>query len=111
MIKFVFYGHTETVAAISAPTPPVIGASWLINNRPVLLTDWQIVSISHGTIVRKSINSQDIFSFAANCATSRRTWTCVPHERSVTSEPSCITWAFDNGIVYSFIGTSSLADR
>ncbi len=79
--------HTETVAEISAPTPPVIGASWLISNLPVLLTDWQIVSISHGTIVRKSINSQDIFSLAAICATSRRTCTCVPHETSVISEP------------------------
>jgi hypothetical protein len=103
--------HTATVAAISAPTPPVIGASWLINNRPVLLTDWQIVSASHGTIVRRSITSQDIFSFAAICATSRGTWTCVPHETRVISEPSLIIWAFDNGIVYSFIGTSSLADR
>jgi hypothetical protein len=50
-------------AAISAPNPPVIGASWLTRSFPVLLTEASTVSLSHGISVLRSMSSQDIPSY------------------------------------------------
>lgn len=75
-------------AEISAPNPPVIGASWLTYNQenlfmrmpltdcirtngsmmltrslPVFRTEASTVSLSHGIRVLRSINSQDIPSY------------------------------------------------
>ena len=44
-------------AAISAPIPHGPNASSTISNRPVLATDWRIVSTSSGATVRGSISS------------------------------------------------------
>jgi len=78
-----------TVAATSCATPPVNGASWLTNSLPVLFTDVTTVSISHGTIVLKSIISHDNpgISASAILAAFSSTYSCGPYPTSVISEP------------------------
>ena len=47
-----------TIAATSAPIPPVMLSSWTMQTLPVLRTDSSRVTESRGLTVRKSITSQ-----------------------------------------------------
>jgi hypothetical protein len=55
-------------AAISAPTPKGLTASWTITARPVFSTEASTASSSQGAMVRKSISSTDTPSFSSRAA-------------------------------------------
>jgi len=72
--------------------------------RPVFLTELMIVSVSMGSIVRRSISSIERLDFSI----AFMHWmTAAPHEIRVTSSPSTTTRALPMGTVYSSSGTSA----
>ncbi len=95
-------------AAISAPTPHIENASSTTSKWPVLATLWAIVSTSKGTIVRRSITSQEIPSAASFSAASTQRWTGVPQLTIVRSVPGRTMLATPNGMKYSPLGTGPL---
>ena len=96
------------LAMISAATPHVLGASFTITHLPVFSTDFVMVSVSNGDLVRTSFISDDSFYF---CKASFVSFNIAPYDITVKSEPSCTTSAFPIGTVNSLSGTSSLIAR
>ena len=70
--------RSVTVAAISAPSPAVRGASWAITSRPVRRTEASRVAESSGASERRSITSMLMPSSAAAVAASRAVLTIAP---------------------------------
>lgn len=63
----------------------------------------KIVSLSQGNIDTKSITSQFILNLLlANCATSNKTWTCVPQPINVIASPEINCFIYINLISYCY---------
>src|SRR2546425_13349187 len=99
------------IALISAPYPPVRGASYTTTARPVFFTDDRTVGSSRGTKVRRSITSASTPFSAAFVAASRQTWAMYPYAIRLTSFPDLRTAACPRGTVTSPSGTSSRDER
>ena len=84
---------------VSAPKPPVTGASCAINTRPVLDTERIIVSLSRG--FKNHNNNFDVnpSSTASFSAASRARGTIIEYATIVRSRPSRLTSANWSGMV------------
>src|SRR5665811_751127 len=95
------------LADISAPNPPVRGASCTTTARPVLFTLSRIVSASNGDSERTSMTSTSYPSSPANSSAAARTVrTCAPQAITVQSLPSRTILASPKGSTYLSSGTS-----
>src|SRR5262249_5316870 len=82
------------IAAMSSPAKPQVrGASCAITQRPVFFTDAMMVSMSYGTMVRKSSTSTSMPFSCALSAASSAVWTIALHAMSVSCPPSRATFA------------------
>ena len=81
-------GH---VAAISAPMPKGVTASWAIISRLVLWTDSKMGAMSSGATVRRSMTSTESPSPATASAAARASWTIRETDTTVTSVPARTT--------------------
>jgi hypothetical protein len=62
------FSSSATVAAISAPNPAACTDSCTTSSLPVLRTEANTVSLSHGQSVRRSMISTDFALFASSAA-------------------------------------------
>src|ERR1019366_3710577 len=103
------YRHSSaTLAASSAPHPPVSVSSWAITRRPVFLTDAKIVSSSNGSSVSGSITSQSMPSWASSSAAARERYKLMCVATTVTVVPARFTTALPMGKKYSSSGTCAV---
>ncbi len=87
------------MAAISAPNPPVTGASWSTRTFEVFRTEAATVEMSQGIKVRRSITSMESPSTASFSAARAAHTTPTPYVTTVASAPSRVISALPIGRV------------